>query len=216
MTAALQPTPFVDMLGINGVDGEGRGVSLAFPSRRIIRPPNDKLGRELAALSTHLARAAAMVLPRSIHLSPRVHGAATEAPPATLAGVGALGISALRELAVRSLSEHEPLSREQSLAAWRDVELRRLVKVDEFERAGRRYTIAIHPRSDTSRTAELTEREREAALLASEGLSNKLIADRMQVSVSTVGTLLSRAASKLGVASRVALVRARDQLARRP
>ena len=215
MAAALQPTPFVDMLGINGVDAGGRGVSLAFPARHIIRPPNEKLGRELAALSTHLARAAALVLPRSTHLGPRVLGAAPEAPPATLAGVGALGVSALRELAVRSLSEHEPLSHDECRAAWQDVELRRLVKIDEFEVAGRRFTIAIHPRSGMSRVAELTEREREAALLASEGLSNKLIADRMQISVSTVGTLLSRAGHKLGAESRVALMRARDQLERR-
>lgn|GEM_PF-6717889 len=207
----LAPTPYLDMMGVNGVDAEGRGVSLAFPARHIVRMPSASLGRELAALSTHLARAAALVLPRATDLEPRIRGAAVPGSP-TRSALGTLGLAALRQLAVRSLSEYAPLSAAEVQRAWQDLELRRLVRVDDFEAGGRSFTIAIHPRTETSRNAELTEREREAADLAAAGLSNKLIADSMGVGLSTVSTLLSRAAAKLGVGSRVALVRARRQL----
>jgi DNA-binding CsgD family transcriptional regulator len=50
--------------------------------------------------------------------------------------------------------------------------------------------------------AVLTEREREVALLASRGLSNKEIADRLVVSVRTVENQLHSAYGKLGIAGR--------------
>jgi len=53
--------------------------------------------------------------------------------------------------------------------------------------------------------AELTSREREIALLAARGSSNREIADALTVSVRTVETHLQRAYTKLGVSSRTGL-----------
>ncbi len=53
----------------------------------------------------------------------------------------------------------------------------------------------------------LTPREREALHHASGGASNKEIAHRMEVSASTVGVLLWRAARKLGAIDREDLLR---------
>ena len=52
----------------------------------------------------------------------------------------------------------------------------------------------------------LTPRETEIARLASEGLSNKKIAERIAISVATVAAHLRRVYTKLGVGSRVELV----------
>lgn len=51
----------------------------------------------------------------------------------------------------------------------------------------------------------LTGRERGIAVLVAEGLSNKAIADRLEVSVRTVEGHIYRACTKLGVADRAAL-----------
>ena len=57
----------------------------------------------------------------------------------------------------------------------------------------------------------MTPREREIALLAATGLSNKQIGARLLLSPRTVSTHLYRVFQKLGVASRAAL---RDALER--
>lgn len=54
----------------------------------------------------------------------------------------------------------------------------------------------------------LTDREREVAMLASEGLSNREIADRLWISVRTVDGHVSHVYAKLGI-------RRRDELADR-
>lgn len=204
------PPPFADILGINGVGADGRGVSLAFVSEHTIAPPAGQLAEDLCAFSTHLARAAAMVLPASVELGPRIVGSVLPAPaPPELAP---LGLAALRALATRAMHEDEPLSAAATARAWSDVAKKRLVAIDAFAHGGRRFTIAVAPGSLDTRAATLTEREREAVRLAASGLSNKVIADEMRVGVSTVGTLLSRAAAKLGVDSRVALMKVGAQL----
>ncbi|XVV16258.1 LuxR C-terminal-related transcriptional regulator [Actinoplanes sp. CA-131856] len=50
--------------------------------------------------------------------------------------------------------------------------------------------------------AELTTQERQVAVLAAQGLSNRAIADRLFISARTVGTHLSRVYRKVGVRSR--------------
>ncbi|MGY1624385.1 LuxR C-terminal-related transcriptional regulator [Geodermatophilus sp. SYSU D00965] len=52
------------------------------------------------------------------------------------------------------------------------------------------------------------DREREIALLAGEGLTNRAIADRLQLSVRTVESHVYRACTRLGLADRAALVAA--------
>jgi DNA-binding NarL/FixJ family response regulator len=59
----------------------------------------------------------------------------------------------------------------------------------------------------------LTPREREVALLAAAGFSNRQIAERLLLSHRTVGAHLRQVFPKLGVSSRAAL---RDALGARP
>ncbi|HEV7419590.1 MAG TPA: AAA family ATPase [Mycobacterium sp.] len=96
--------------------------------------------------------------------------------------------------------------------------------VETFERLGARpwasrarselrATGQSKPRVDCYAMAPLTTQEREIALLAASGLTNKQIAERLFLSPRTVGGHLHRVFPKLGVATRAAL---RDALASVP
>jgi DNA-binding CsgD family transcriptional regulator len=69
-----------------------------------------------------------------------------------------------------------------------------------------------HSSRPLARGLELTSQEREIAVLASEGLSNREIAARLYLSPRTVGAHLYRIFPKLGITSRSALRRALDDL----
>ena len=55
--------------------------------------------------------------------------------------------------------------------------------------------------------AELSERETDVVRLIAQGYSNKEIATQLNLSVKTIETYKARAMEKMGVVSRVALVR---------
>ncbi|MYR61502.1 helix-turn-helix domain-containing protein, partial [Streptomyces sp. SID625] len=65
-------------------------------------------------------------------------------------------------------------------------------------------------------SASLTPREREVAVLAATGMSNRDIADRLVVSVRTVENHLHRIYHKLGITARNDLQRGLDKLIGRP
>jgi DNA-binding CsgD family transcriptional regulator/tetratricopeptide (TPR) repeat protein len=69
-------------------------------------------------------------------------------------------------------------------------------------RAGRRSTVRVPPVLDLP---ALTRREREVAMLAASGLSNRAIADQLVLSVRTIEGHLLRASAKVGADSRRAL-----------
>jgi DNA-binding CsgD family transcriptional regulator len=96
--------------------------------------------------------------------------------------------------------------------------------IEAFERMGARpwadrarselrATGQSKPRVGSSALAPLTAQEREIALLAASGLTNKQIGKRLFLSPRTVGGHLHRVFPKLGVATRAAL---RDALASVP
>ena len=96
--------------------------------------------------------------------------------------------------------------------------------IETFERMGARpwanrarselrATGQSKPRVGSSAMAPLTAQEREIALLAASGLTNKQIAERLFLSPRTVGGHLHRVFPKLGIATRAAL---RDALASVP
>ena len=65
--------------------------------------------------------------------------------------------------------------------------------------------------STPSVVVRLTPREREVAQLAALGLSDRAIADRLRLSVRTVGSHLNRAYTKLGVQGRAGLTKVFDK-----
>ncbi len=83
---------------------------------------------------------------------------------------------------------------------------------EQFEREGYRYRLMRRPVEPSDTGPRFTRREEEALALASDGCSNKRIAQILGVSPSTVGVLLFRAATKLNVKSRDDLVAAYKQV----
>ena len=81
----------------------------------------------------------------------------------------------------------------------------------QFEQEGFSYRVLRRP-LDVARTAPgLTKREEDALALACAGHSNKSIAQVLDVSPSTVGVLLFRAAAKLNAKSRSELLSSYEQ-----
>jgi DNA-binding NarL/FixJ family response regulator len=84
--------------------------------------------------------------------------------------------------------------------------------VDWFDHDGKRFLLAQDNRVEVAVRKELTERELQVVACAAMGHSNKLIAYDLGVSTGTVAVVLGRAAKKLGVSSRPALIRAYREL----
>jgi DNA-binding NarL/FixJ family response regulator len=80
--------------------------------------------------------------------------------------------------------------------------------MDQFVHAGFYYQVRRRPIESPGDHARLSEREELVVAQVVAGLSNKSIAGNLGVSPSTVGVLLFRAATKLGVRSRSELMAA--------
>lgn len=84
---------------------------------------------------------------------------------------------------------------------------------EQFISEGFHYRLLRKPvEADTTGTPGLTKRELDAVALACDQLSNKEIAAQLDVSPSTVGVLLFRAAAKLQAKSRTELIAAYRRL----
>jgi DNA-binding CsgD family transcriptional regulator len=82
---------------------------------------------------------------------------------------------------------------------------------EQFEREGFSYRLMRRPLEGAKAPPRLTKREEDAVALAHAGHSNKRIAQVLDVSPSTVGVLLFRAATKLNAKSRSELLASYEQ-----
>ena len=103
---------------------------------------------------------------------------------------------------------------EEALSIWRALVVGRWSLVDRFEKDGRRYIIARRNEPRFADPRGLSQRERQVAAYAALGHSNKLISYCLGLSPSTVATHLARALRKLGLGSRVEVVRELRPVAR--
>lgn len=116
----------------------------------------------------------------------------------------------LRDAAVRQDRARGRLRRQDSegaTEAWTALVSGRWSLVDRFERGGRHYLVARRNEHGIRDPRALAPRERTVASLVALGKSNKLIAYELGLAESTIATHLSSAMRKLGVSSRVDLVR---------
>ncbi len=120
-------------------------------------------------------------------------------------------LDALRAAAaglVRARGAHRWSTPERAVAAWKGLVDARWSLVDHFERDGSHYVVAHRNDPMMAPIALLTERERQVVALAALGLANKVIAYELGIATSTVGVLLGRAMTRLGVHSRRELIEA--------
>lgn len=92
-------------------------------------------------------------------------------------------------------------------ALWRAMVRGQWTLVDWLDHDGKRFLLAQENHLPTSPRRDLTEREQQVVACAAMGHSNKLIAYDLGISTGTVSVLLARAARKLGVTSRIELIR---------
>lgn len=99
------------------------------------------------------------------------------------------------------------LDPEAASALWRTMVRGEWSLVDWLDHDGKRFLLAQDNRIPSAAPKALTEREKQVVACAAMGHSNKLIAYDLGLSTGTVSVILSRAATKLGVSGRVALIR---------
>ncbi|MET0792335.1 MAG: LuxR C-terminal-related transcriptional regulator [Polyangiaceae bacterium] len=78
--------------------------------------------------------------------------------------------------------------------------------VDSFEREGVRYVVVSEEPAHAPSLLALTRRERQIVAEAAAGSSNQQIAKHLGISHATVRVLMARAANRLGVRTRKALL----------
>ena len=100
------------------------------------------------------------------------------------------------------------LDADAASALWRAMVSGEWSLVDYFDHDGKRLLLAQENQVPVVGRKALTDRERQVVACAAMGHSNKLIAYDLGLSTGTISVILSRAAEKLGVSGRVALIRA--------
>jgi DNA-binding NarL/FixJ family response regulator len=99
-----------------------------------------------------------------------------------------------------------PAGAAAALSAWESLVSNRWTFVDHIEHGGRRYLLALENEAARPSLTFLSPREREVLRRAAAGAHNKAIAYDLGLSHATVRVLISRAAHKLGVRTRVELL----------
>lgn len=124
----------------------------------------------------------------------------------TIAAQSALGGAA--KAIDRARGKLRRMDPDAAAALWRTMVRGEWSLVDWYDHDGKRFLLAQENRVPSRTKRALTPREEQVVACAAMGHSNKLIAYDLGLSIGTVAVLLGRAARKLGVSGRVALVRA--------
>jgi DNA-binding CsgD family transcriptional regulator len=202
-----------DALFLNALDPSGYGcvVAAGLPAPRRLRPEVRQLWTRVAVhvtaghrLRRRLQAGASAVIEAEAVLRPTGEVEHATGPAGSRESMARLRATALaRERARGQFGRAQP---QRALAEWTGLVAARWTLVDQFDRDGDRYLLARRNDVELGGLEVLSERERQAVAYAGLGHSNKLIAYEMGLSASTVGVLLWRASTKLGVSSRAELI----------
>jgi DNA-binding NarL/FixJ family response regulator len=203
-----------DFLGLNAGDPTLQGCAFAAPLTEVKNLAAD-FQRTWSRIASHIA--AGLRLRRQLEKLNGLEGAEAVLDPggkiehveglaegkaerAALRGA-AIAIDKARTQRMRS---SEP---EEAIAQWEPLVSGRWSLVDHFERDGRRYLVA-RQNDPFVPGDKLTLRERQVVGFVALGHANKLIGYELGISASTVATHLTSAAKKLGLGSRLELIKA--------
>ncbi|HVT09678.1 MAG TPA: LuxR C-terminal-related transcriptional regulator [Polyangia bacterium] len=198
-----------DCLTINGLDPEGKGAMVSFWITDGSRP-GSKESAIYRRMAQHLAAAN-----RCRRRLREARASATDGAEAVLDArlriVHAEGdardeTARIELVAAATAREQTKRSRTDALERWHALTRTRWTLVDSFERDGKRYVVARENQARIQGLGQLTSRERQIVAHFALGLTVKETAYALGIAYSTVRVLLRRAAHKLGVASREALL----------
>jgi DNA-binding CsgD family transcriptional regulator len=206
-----------EVVGINASSPSGRGVVVCLLVKKSLRlsdPTRVLFGRvagHIAAANRLRLRLAGRGGVRRTETADAVideggrvaHATRGARVPQARAQLASAAVSLLRARR-RPRGDHG----ERAAAAWKALVDARWSLVDHFERDGRRFLVAQRNDPEAPSVDVLTVRERQVVALAAMGRANKEIAYELGIATSTVGVLLARAASRLGVRTRRDLVAA--------
>lgn len=204
----------VDAVNINGLDPCGVGVLLRFWARQpLALTAADRI--VLRQLAHHLA--SAFRCRRRLQASTAATNGIDDAEvilDARMRVVHAAGTAReknAQDRLVEAARARERLRGDlrratEHLGRWPALSWARWTLVDSFEESGRRYVVARENCARVSGLAALTDRERQAVAYLAIGQSTKETAYALGIAAVTVRVLIARAADKLGVRSRAALL----------
>lgn len=197
----------VDALHVNALDPNGRGVLVALTLAKKTRLPASDL-RRLAMIAAHVAGARRLLLSGRSAAPPvaifECSGAVAHVERAHEQAIPTLEQRLLRtERARHRRATTDP---DEVLASWQALVAGRYTLLGRADSDGRRYVMAYENAPNVRDPRGLSELEAAVAELARHGHAQKLIAYELELTVGTVGGLLSRIYRKLGIASRAELV----------
>lgn len=216
LSPAFRATGFNDVFGLYASNPDGKGVVFAAPIKEDERP-FEKLDRHhWSRVAVHVAAGLRLALAfRAFADGASLDGADAVFEPsgAVANAVGdaaeAVALERLRD-SVRAIDEARVLGErdpEQALHIWRGLVAGEWSLVDRFDTDGRRYVVAYRNPPGTGEMRSLTPRERQVVEFACHGHSNDFIGYELGIATSTVATHLTAALKKLGMQTRVELIR---------
>jgi len=208
---------YPDSMSFNGLDPSGLGAFFALWARGLVEPTPAELAfyRRMAHHLGTAHRCRRRLRESQAHRSSidATDGAEAilDARKRIIHAVGpAEDKDARRDLVatatVRDLSRGSKMQPDEILRRWPPLTRARWTLVDRFERDGGRYIVARENQSQPQGLMSLSDRERQTVAYLAIGQSTKETAYALGISAATVRVLLARAASKLGVPSRAALL----------
>lgn len=197
-----------DSLGLRANASPTSGIMLT----RYLRGPHRVRDRELwTRFAAHLGaalrlrRLEAAPSPDSARAVLLPNGRLEDGDDETIAAKASLSSAA--KAIDRARGKLRRLDPESATALWRTMVRGEWSLVDWYDHDGKRFLLAQENKIPSRSKKALTVREEQVVACAAMGHSNKLIAYDLGISIGSVSVLLGRAARKLGVSSRVALVR---------
>jgi DNA-binding CsgD family transcriptional regulator len=203
----------VDAVGIVAMDHDGRGTFVGFPIQSLEHRLPSRSVAQLARVGAHLVSArrlrdlighvGANGADAVVDPSGRVLDA--RGPATSPAQRGRIAEAVMRvERARGRLRRREP---EEALELWQGLVDGEWSLVDHCERDGRRFVLARRNPPGARDVKALSPRERDVVAYAVQGHSNKYIAYLLGLSTGDVAGRLRSAQAKLGVGSRMELIR---------
>jgi DNA-binding CsgD family transcriptional regulator len=217
MFDGLDELGFPDSFGVRGLDPTGLMVFLGFlMSSAGDPPPAEKdvyrrMAHHLGVAHRYRRRLRASQPGRAAPDPSQGAEAILDARRRVVDAVGPAKTKAVRQALVtaakaRDLAHTTKASAREGLRRWSPLTSARWTLVDSFERSGARYVVARENLAAVRGLTLLTDRERQVVALLAIGTSTKAIAYALGISDTTVRVLIARAATKLGVDSRAALL----------
>lgn len=202
-----------DIVGLFAVDQDDRGVLVGIPIPRG-REPAPSTVHALTRIAAHVTSARrlrdATGAPTAIDASDAVIDPSGTVRHAVGAARGLTERATLRE-AVRRIERARGRARRaapaEAVELWLGLVSGRWSLVDHVDTDGRRFVLARRNEPRTREPLALRGLERHVAAYAARGHPSKYIAYLLGVPPSTVGSLLASARRKLGVRSRLELIR---------